>query len=185
MENNYYRFNSKGYLNTITVRPDLFAEALEEKDYSSKGGRYIHHMLVFDDYPAWLHFPVSFTVFDGNKLRDVIEMRFPPVFLISERIRNLLKDNGITGWKYYDAIVKDRSGNIIPGYYGFSVTEETPPSKNTAIPDFFKPSPLCAIVCTQKVYDLMKVNKIKDFEFDHIDNEGNASHIYEYIRHLI
>jgi len=113
------------------------------------------------------------------------EMRFPPVFLISEKVCNLFKENGVTGWKQYDVIVKDKKGKIIHGYYGFTVTGKTPASKDEVIPDFFHPAPLCAIVCSQKVFDLMKVNKIRDFEFDLIGVEGYGSCCYDYIKHLI
>lgn len=185
MANKYYYFHSKGCANTIAVSPDLFEKALAENDESPEGPREIINMLVFNNYPSWLQFPVSFTVFDGNKFKDVMEMRWVSAFLISEKVCKLLKDNGVTGWNPYDVIVKDKKGNVIPGYYGFTVTEKTPASNDASIPDFFNPVPKCGIVCSQKVVDLMKTNKIKDFEFDLIGVEGNFSFLYDYIKHLI
>ena len=43
-------------------------------------------------------------------------------YLISQRLKDILTANGVTGWKTYPARVFDNKGNEISGYYGFSVT---------------------------------------------------------------
>ena len=55
-------------------------------------------------------------------MRDVLDNRDTMAYLISDRMKDLLIDNNITGWKCYDIEMYDKKGNIVPGYNGFSVT---------------------------------------------------------------
>ena len=55
-------------------------------------------------------------------MRDVLDNRDTMSYLISDRMRDLLVDNNITGWKCYEIEMYDKKGNIVPGYNGFSVT---------------------------------------------------------------
>ena len=41
--------------------------------------------------------------------------------MVSERVVNLLNENEITGWNNYPITLYDKKGNIVDGYYGFSV----------------------------------------------------------------
>ena len=69
------------------------------------------------------------------------------------------------------------------GYYGFAVTgtNSIDPNNPDYIPDFFHFYPKCGyIVCTQRVVDLLKKHKIKDFEIMEI-NEHSYLHLYDRI----
>lgn len=169
MEKMYYDFSSCGYLATLAAYPDPFLKALQDNDMSENGGRGIHRKLIFGENLDTLSFPVEFTVYNGEKLRDVIEMRFPCGFLISTHIKELFEENGITGWKPYEVVVKRKNGEIIPGYHGFSVIGrhlDLMPAPGAVVPDFYHPE--CwkgyGIICSQRVVDLLRKYKIRDFD---------------------
>lgn len=186
MENKFYLFRSKGSLNTIAAFPDMIYREIEEHTLHNCKNKYILEWLMFNEYPKDLQFPVPFTVYDGRNYRDVIEMRKVCGFLISDRIFELFKESGLTGWKSYDVIVRDKKGNIVPGYHGFTVTEVTPTDvgPDTVIPDFFRPSPYYCTICSQKAKDVIKANKVKDFAVDLITPE-DYDYAYAFIKHLI
>lgn len=46
-------------------------------------------------------------------------------FLISDRLKKLFVDCNFKGWKTYPISLYDKSGNLINGYHGFSVTGKT------------------------------------------------------------
>ena len=120
-----FEFRSRCYGTSLWVSPDLFGQAIKNNDWDRNGPRGIHHYLISGDYPDWLEFPVIFHKNPGGpgkKLRDVMDMAYPPCYLISERLKGLLTSNGVTGWKTYPVLVYDNKENEIPGYYGFSVT---------------------------------------------------------------
>lgn len=117
-----YEFDSKVFLTTFAVTPDLFQKALKDNDWDDNGPRYIHNFLLLGEYPSWLTFPVFFHHCDGKRLRDLLDMRYPHMFLISQRLKDLLENNGITGWKTYPIRLFDKKNKEIFGYYGFTVT---------------------------------------------------------------
>lgn len=166
MANNYYHFSSKGFLSTLAASPKIFQEAIATNDWSSK--RYIHDNLIFGESLESYKFPLDFIVTDGKNVNNVIEMRFVSAFLISENLKNLFEQTGLTGWKAYDVTIHKKNGEILPGFYGFSVTGRNPVKNSDEavdIPDFFRLRPdWRTIIASQKVVDVLKVNKIKDFE---------------------
>lgn len=166
MDSSYYNFTSTGYLNSIGAEPVLFDKAIKSNDFSRFGGRYLLDDLRRGDHLDKIQFPVEFRIIDGKYLRDVIELRCVCGFLLSDRIINLFEQNNLTGWMKYDVIVKDKRGNSIPGFHGFIVTGKNPgvltnPGNTT---DFYRPD--CwyyGAVCSQRVVDVLKANKISDF----------------------
>ena len=123
----FYKFGSEGYLTTFFVSPDLFENAIENNLFGPESGREIHHQLLYGDdsgsYPKYIEFPVVYRHEEGKKMRDMLDMRFDGhCFLISDRMKLLMEDNGITGWKSYPVLVYDKKGNEIKGYHGFTVT---------------------------------------------------------------
>ena len=114
----FYLFASCAYESTFTARPDIFETALREgrNDFDF----HCHKFLLTGDY-EYYRFPIVFHQFDGKRLRDILDTGFPPVYLISERIVSILKENEITGWSNYPIKLYDKKGNIIVGYSGFSV----------------------------------------------------------------
>ena len=177
MIHKYFDFTSQGYLNTLAATPDIFERALEIGDYSPET-RGIIDLLMLGTYPRSLAFPVEFTVFDGKKLRDVIEMQWCSAFLISNRLRDIFQTEGLTGWQTFDVIVRKKNGEVIPGYCGFSVIGRCPCEvpKSADAPDFFHPeSKARGFRCSQKVIDVLRKYKIRDFDISNpiYDKDGN------------
>lgn len=74
MDNNYYTFDSKGSLVTLGVEAVQHKKAISENDWTEKGGRYITQHLIRGEHNDYISFPVEFIVYDGKKIRDVIEI---------------------------------------------------------------------------------------------------------------
>lgn len=175
MVNNYYDFGSKGYLSTLAVWPSIFIKAIQCNDWSNNGGRYVEEQLRFGEYSPNLLFPLDFVVKDGYKIRDILEMR-SLTFLISDRLKLIFEAANLTGWKTYDVVIHQKDGSILPGFNGFSVMGRNPSEKSDGypeIPDFFRlRHDQSWLICTQRVVDVLKENKIKDFETTLLSNES-------------
>lgn len=115
----FYLFSSLAYGTTLAATPDIFEKALEEgrNDFD----RHCHTFLLPGEY-IYYQFPIVFRQYDGNRLRDFLDTGYPPVYLISDRVVSILKENGVSGWDNYCIKLYDKKGNIIDGYSGFSVT---------------------------------------------------------------
>ena len=167
----FFRFGSKRYLNTLHVDPKVLYDAEKRNErYPYEGDLYLD--LWFGNYPDNLDFPVEFIVDGGVKLRDVIDTYTPWLTLISDHVRQVFEDNELTGWKPYDVIVRRKSSEEITGFNGFSVTGQLPEGWETGevkIPDFFRVEPAFT-VCTPKVLNVLKKNRINCFELSLIDN---------------
>lgn len=168
MANNYYRFHSNGFLATLSAVPRIFQNAILNDDWTQDGGRYIFPQLIFGEYPETLQFPLEFITRDGKKINNIIETRYPGCFLISEHLKRIFENEGLTGWKTYDIEIHRINGEVLPGFYGFSVIGRNQIIDNgTAVdvPDFFELRPdWGAIICSQKVVDVLKGYKIRDFD---------------------
>lgn len=116
--NEFYRFESLAYGTTFTATPDIFEKAIEEdrNDFD----RHCHKFLLRGEY-EYYRYPIVFRQYDGKYLRDFLDCGCPPVYLVSQRVVDLLKENEITGWDNYPITLYDKKGNIVEGYYGFSV----------------------------------------------------------------
>ena len=193
-----YEFDSKGYLTTVAVRPDLFQKALEEDEYGYN--RDIHHNLALGKYSHY-SFPIIFHQDDGNRFRDVLDTGCVSTYLISDRMKDLLSSNDITGWRTYPIELYDKKDHLISGYNGFSITGRGGNfDKNYELgyfdkdrnhfgattrgvydlnnwdgSDFFIINPLFIIV-TERVMKLLKKNKIDAIEYtklsDYVDVIG-------------
>ena len=118
----FYKFNSRNYLTTFAVKSDIWKEALKRKN--SKLARKISWDLELGNYEGY-EFPIVFREVageSGKQMRDVLDNRNIRTYLISDRMRDLLIDNNITGWECYEIEMYDKKGNIVSGYNGFSVT---------------------------------------------------------------
>ena len=115
---NFYRFESRAYGTTFTARPDIFEKALKEgrNDFDL----HCHKFLFHGDY-EYYRFPIVFRQYDGKYLRDFLDLGYPPTCLVSDRVVDLLSENGITGWKKYPITLFNIKGNVVEGYSGFSV----------------------------------------------------------------
>lgn len=120
-----FEFRSRCYGTSLWVSPDLFDQAIKNNDWDRNGPRFIANFLSLGNYPNWLDFPVFFhqiTGSSGRKLRDVLDTTFLDFYLISQRLKDILTSNGVTGWETYPVRVLDNKENEIHGYHGFSVT---------------------------------------------------------------
>ncbi len=126
-KNFFYKFSSEGYLTTYFVTPVLFEIAINNDLHGPESGRDIHHQLLYGDdqghYPEYIHFPVIYIHEEGKKMRDMLDMRFDGhCFLISDRMKRLMEDNYITGWKSFPVVIYEKNKNEVTGYHGFTVT---------------------------------------------------------------
>ena len=171
----FYTLNSKGYLNTMAVTPVIADLAYLRNDRSPDGGINIREQLLLGEYPAGLEFPVEYIVTENGKMTDVLEMRYPPMFLISDHVKQVFEENGLTGWKAFDVVVWKKGGEQqVTGYNGFTVTGRLPEGWNPGdaeFPDFFNLKSTLFIVCSPKVRAVLKENKIKCFNVDLIDKK--------------
>lgn len=118
----FYKFNSRNYLTTFCVHSDIWKEALKRKN--SELAWKIIWDLELGNYEGY-EFPIVFREVageSGKQMRDVLDNRSLITYLISDRMRDLLIDNNITGWECYEIEMYDKKGNIVSGYNGFSVT---------------------------------------------------------------
>ena len=112
----FYTFDSKGYLTTVSVFPDLCEPLMGDAAFN-----FMNNKIIKGDWSG-LEFPLIFhQIENGKKLRDVLDMRYVSAYLISDRMKNILEENKITGWKSYPVVIHDKKGDIIEGYNGFSV----------------------------------------------------------------
>ena len=68
-----------------------------------------------------IDFPVIFKQDSGKKIHDILDTGSVCLLLISEKMKDVLEQNNLTGWKTFPVQVFDKKGNEIKGYYGFSV----------------------------------------------------------------
>lgn len=118
----FYTFDSRNYLTTFAVKSDIWKEALKRKN--SDLAWKISWDLELGNYEGY-EFPIVFREVageSGKQMRDVLDNRSIRTYLISDRMRDLLIDNNITGWECYEIEMYDKKGNIVSGYNGFSVT---------------------------------------------------------------
>lgn len=118
----FYAFHSCGYMTTFAASAEEFEKYLDVKDGSA--ARIFYSNLILGDYKD-IHFPVIYHELrggsSGKRMRDILDTRYPPLYLISDRFKAILEKSGITGWKSYPIVLYDKKGNQIEGYNGFSI----------------------------------------------------------------
>ena len=94
MEDFYY-FHSRNYLTTFYASPEMVIKAIETKDFDK--AREIGNKLSLGNFEG-LEFPIIFREKrdSGKRFRDVLDNRGGEM-LISDRLKQLLIDNNITG----------------------------------------------------------------------------------------
>ena len=118
----FYTFNSKVYLTTVSVFPYLCEPLMGDAAFN-----FMNNKIIKGDWSG-LEFPLIFhQIENGKKLRDVLDMRYVSAYLISDRMKNILEENKITGWKSYPVVIYDKKGGIIKGYNGFSIVGRSGP----------------------------------------------------------
>lgn len=66
--------------------------------------------------------PIEFKYDMGGKIYDVIATTYGILLLLNDRVLNVLRDEGVTGWTTYPVTVTDKKEVQIEGYHGFAVT---------------------------------------------------------------
>lgn len=164
-----------------------------------------HLKLIKGDYID-IDFPIIFQQTEGHKLLDILDTGYVSLFLISDRLKLILEENRLTGWKTFPIILYDKKNNQILGYHGFSVIgrcgstnfEKSKIVEKQLVPsgpickyyrgifidrwdgtDFFSPEKKYHTFVTQKVAGLLKKNKITNLRLENSDEYETA------VRHVI
>jgi len=144
---------------------------------------------------------VEYLYMQGKKPYDLISCGF--VQLISEKLKNLLVENNITGWKTYPIKIYDKKGNSLKDYFGLSITGKcgsiiNEKSENRTMPpmvsggptyeariglffdeskwdgsDIFSPMGTYYIFVSEEVKTLIKQNNITNVHFEPISELEN------------
>lgn len=119
----FFVFHSCGYMSTFAARAEEFESHLRDGERCLGGSFY--RKLILGDFKD-VQFPIVYHEIkrgsSGKKMRDILDTRYPPLYLISDRFKNALEESGITGWKSYPISLFDKKGNPVEGYNGFSIT---------------------------------------------------------------
>ena len=192
----FYTFDSKGYLTTISVFPDrnIYFQKFDANTF-------MNEKIIKGDWSG-LEFPLIFLqTHEGKRFRDVLDMRWPSAYLISDRMKNILEKNKITGWKSYPVVIYDRKGGIIEGYNGFSIVGRSGPMDPRRQPteyyvrrwdgsvsdrldyiggwfdintwdgsDIFILGESLWIIITERLYKILKKEKITAIEYERISD---------------
>ena len=146
---------------------------------------------------AGIDFPVIFKQEYGKKLTDILNTGWPNLYLISDRMKAILEENGLTGWQTFPIKLYDKKGNGIIGYHGFSIVGSCGPTsfakseiiEKRMVPtgpickyykgifidlnkwdesDFFTPEKTYQIIITKKSADILKKNKITNMRLENL-----------------
>ncbi|MBX3102798.1 MAG: hypothetical protein KF690_09840 [Bacteroidetes bacterium] len=115
----FYSFGSKLSSSTLQVHP----VGLKEFHPIDPNKRYLYDedRLIQGDYTD-ISFPVIFKQEYGKKLQDILDTGWGSLYLISDKMKVILEDNNLTGWKTFAVKVIDKKGQEIQGYHGLSIT---------------------------------------------------------------
>ena len=80
-----------------------------------------HDHLIKGKYDR-INFPVIFKQECGKNLKDILGVGWGGLYIISDKLKTLLEENKLTGWKTFPIKLYDKKNNEIFGYQGFSVT---------------------------------------------------------------
>lgn len=114
MEEEFYRFGSKLLGVTLQVGAINLPGRIDEN------GMRDFQRLITGDYSG-ITFPVIFRQEMGKRIDDLIDTGYPGLYLISDKVVEVLKENKLTGWQLYGCEIFDKKGNEIEGYHGLSV----------------------------------------------------------------
>lgn len=69
-----------------------------------------------------IDFPAVFKQEYGKKLTDILDTGWPFLYLISNKLKGILEETNLTGWKTFPIRLLDKKKNEILGYHGLSIT---------------------------------------------------------------
>jgi hypothetical protein len=137
---NFFRFGSKLVSTTFQAHP------VGLKSGGKFGGVGDSHRLIMGEFDS-IQFPVTFKQEYGKRMHDVLDTGHAGLYLISDHMKSILEDEGMTGWKIFPVRLLDKKDNELDGYQGFSVMGRCGPidvSKSEIIQKRLVPNgPLC------------------------------------------
>ena len=117
----FYTFDSCGYITTFAAFPEYADQLIRRNERSNT---YLSKLFLGNHKD--IQFPVIYHELkggsSGKRMRDILDTRYPPLYLISDRFKTILDESGVTGWASYPIALFDKKGNKIKGYNGFSIT---------------------------------------------------------------
>jgi hypothetical protein len=73
----------------------------------------------------------------GAKPEEVIWTTMGTMVVVSDSVVQLLRSHGFTGWSLYEVTVRDKQGQLVPGYNGLAITGRCGPidySRTVVVP---------------------------------------------------
>lgn len=155
------------------------------------------HLNLIEGKYNGINFPVIFKQDYGKNLTDILDTGHAGLFLISDRMKKILEDSGLTGWQTFPIKLFDKKGSEVLGYHGFSVVghcgpinyEKSEIIEKRRVPtgplckfykgvfvdnldgmDFFIPDTTKFIFITKKAADILKENKITNMRLENLAN---------------
>jgi hypothetical protein len=195
----FYYFGSQYLSSSLRVK----SIGIDEED--GRLARHADHDNLIQSKYEGIQFPVAFQQVSGKKFTDILNTGWPSFYLISDKFKNLLEEHHFTGWTTYPIIIRDKKGNQIEGYHGFSVTGVSGPISHANSPsfearyvptgplvrfykggnvdlnkwdgsDFFVPEGTTGIYITKKVAEELERNKITNLRLTNLaEEEVNAN----------
>jgi hypothetical protein len=152
--------------------------------------------LSMGDYTD-LKFPVIFKQVYGKRLDDIIRTGHAVLFLISDKMKTVLEENTLTGWKTFAVKVMDKKSQEIQGYHGLSIMgrcgkidySKSEIIEKRLVPngplgkyykglhvgldrwdgsDFFLPEEYFGIIITSRVATVLKKNKLTNIRLENL-----------------
>ncbi|MDR0604221.1 MAG: hypothetical protein LBG80_07980 [Bacteroidales bacterium] len=181
----YYTFSSK--LSSTTVQAHALGLSSKEDDT----GLFDQHRLIQGVYDG-ISFPVVFKQEYGKKLEDVLDTGWVNLYLISNKMKTVLEENALTGWKTFAVQVIDKKGREIQNYHGLSITgrcgkidySKSEIIKDTLLgkyykglhvgldkwdgSDFFMPEKYFGTIITNRVVEILKKNNITNIRLENL-----------------
>jgi hypothetical protein len=188
---NFYSIESKLLSSTVQVH-SVGLETVSTKDDLASEWH-----LILGNYSGF-SFPVVFKQKYGKKLEDILDTGWPSLYLISDKMRTVLQENSLTGWKIFTIKVLDTKGQEIKGYHGLSIVGRCGPidyNKSEVIEkrlvpngplskyykglhvgldnwdssDFFLPEKNFGIIITQRAAELIKKYKLTNIRLENLE----------------
>lgn len=184
----YYTFNSK--LSSTTFQAHPVGLCFQEGRIGDCEN------LVLGEYSE-IDFPIIFKQECGKKPHDVLDTGTATLFLISSKMKAILEENNLTGWRTFPVKIYDKQENEIQDYYGLSVIGRCGPidySKSEIIEksmieggpvskhykglyvglddwdesDFFMPKGLFTKIVTKRAMEAINKAKLTNIRFENL-----------------
>src|SRR5688572_19185373 len=101
--NKFYWFKSK------TFSRNFVTEVVGLEDWSEINGISQYNCLIGGEYDT-INFPVIFKHAEGKRMTDLLEAGWPSLYHISDRVKSVFEENGLTGWKTFPMRILDKKG---------------------------------------------------------------------------